>query len=98
MQRPCECWDGGQWADGAGRAICGMCGAKYNRKLDKYADETSAQEVARFVAAKMAKKREAQRVVDTNSTACQKTDCAWWSKLHSQNCYRDAGDCRYSEA
>lgn len=97
MQRPCECWDGGQWVDGAGRAICGNCGAKYNRKRDEFANETRQQEIVRVVHEKMATKRDAQRVVNTRSSSCSKSDCAWHSTSHPKNCYRDPGDCRYSE-
>lgn len=77
--------------------MCGTCGAKYDPKTDEFANETLEQEVSREVREKMLKIREAQRIVNTKTTVCTKTNCAWFSKGSENNCYRDPGDCRFSQ-
>ena len=97
MKAPCACWDQEGLLFSGGKAVCAVCGAKYDPKQDAFADETFFQEIAREVIEQIAVKREAQRIVDTKSTSCEKKDCGWWSAIRERNCYRDPGDCRYSE-
>lgn len=97
MQQPCECWDGGQGGGKLGGiAVCGNCGSQYHWKRDPYRNESATEEAARVAMERYNARREAQRVVNTRTTDCDKADCGWYSPGRERNCYRDPGDCRYS--
>lgn len=94
---PCECWESSGIGDMNGTEYCKVCSAKRYRDRDaENKPPLSFQEsVAEEVKAKMAIKREKQRVVNTRLDKCAKKDCGWFNKSYSTNCFRDPGDCRY---
>lgn len=96
MKIPCDCWDGGKWIDGSGRAVCGNCGTKQDvRDLANQPFESIVTYAARKASEQVMKNKEAQKIHNVKVKPCTFTECGWFDEKKNMNCYRDPGDCRF---